>query len=112
MTEVDVLRRLSTWHLHGAQKVSNEEGRVDLPSSIDVRLIEQRRRTHMLRWHNASRLIAMIFLRMSDIWLVLFIHRIRDLVIRGPPALCIFMSTKTVANHTSIITSQHMLRSH
>ncbi len=42
MTEVDVLRRLSTWHLHGAQKVSNEEGRVDLPSSLDVRPIEQR----------------------------------------------------------------------
>ena len=31
-----VLHQLSTWYLHRTWKVSNEEGRVDLPSSIDV----------------------------------------------------------------------------
>ena len=42
MTGRHVLRQLSTWHLHGAQTVSNEEGRVALPSSIDVRPIEHK----------------------------------------------------------------------
>lgn len=31
-----VLHQLSTWYLHRTWKVSNEEGRVDLPSSIDI----------------------------------------------------------------------------
>lgn len=38
----DILRQYSIWHLHGLRKDSNEEGRVDIPSSIDVRPIEER----------------------------------------------------------------------
>lgn len=38
----DVLRQLSIWHLHGVQKGSNEEGRFNIPSSIDIRPMEER----------------------------------------------------------------------
>ena len=37
-----VLHQLSTWYLHGKWKGSNEEGRVDVPSSIDVRPMVER----------------------------------------------------------------------
>ena len=40
-TCVDVLHHSSMWHLHGVQKVSNEIGRVIIPSSIDVQPMEE-----------------------------------------------------------------------
>ena len=37
-----VLLQLSRWSLHRIWKVSNEEGRVDLPSSIDIQPMVER----------------------------------------------------------------------
>ena len=37
-----VLHQLSTWSLHNIWKVSNEEGRIDLPSSIDIQPMVER----------------------------------------------------------------------
>ncbi len=37
-----VLHQLSTWSLHRIWKGSNEEGRLDIPSSIDIRPMVER----------------------------------------------------------------------